>query len=180
MKISEAWLREWINPPLSTQDLANQLTMAGLEVESLTPAAGTFDQVVVAKVVQTKPHPQADRLTLCEIDAGDDVPLAVVCGASNVRPGLMVALAKIGAHLPNGLIIKETKLRGELSQGMLCSAEELGLTEMDFMTTDQQKRHRLTQIKLLHRQILMYEYECRTRQDDLGTMYKPVFPFSFS
>ncbi|NDH67262.1 MAG: phenylalanine--tRNA ligase subunit beta [Gammaproteobacteria bacterium] len=128
MKISEAWLREWINPPLSTQDLANQLTMAGLEVESLTPAAGTFDQVVVAKVVKTKPHPQADRLTLCEINAGDDVPLAVVCGASNVRPGLMVALAKIGAHLPNGLIIKETKLRGELSQGMLCSAEELGLT----------------------------------------------------
>ena len=128
MKISEAWLREWINPPISTQDLANQLTMAGLEVDSLTPAAGTFDQVVVAKVIQTKPHPQADRLTLCEIDAGDGVPLAVVCGASNVRPGLMVALAKIGAHLPNGLIIKKTKLRGELSQGMLCSAEELGLT----------------------------------------------------
>ena len=127
MKISEAWLREWINPPLSTQDLANQLTMAGLEVESLTPAAGAFDHVVVAKVVHTKPHPQADRLTLCEVDVGNGSPLAIVCGASNVRPGLMVALAKIGAHLPNGLVIKETKLRGELSQGMLCSTEELGL-----------------------------------------------------
>ncbi|MGV3740537.1 MAG: phenylalanine--tRNA ligase subunit beta [Gammaproteobacteria bacterium] len=127
MKISEAWLREWINPALSSQDLANQLTMAGLEVESLTPAAGSFSQVVVAKVIQTKPHPQADRLTLCEVDVGEGAHLAVVCGATNVRPGLMVALAKIGAHLPNGMIIKETKLRGELSQGMLCSTDELGL-----------------------------------------------------
>lgn len=127
MKISEAWLREWINPALSSQDLANQLTMAGLEVESLTPAAGSFSQVVVAKVLQTKPHPQADRLTLCEVDAGEGTHLAVVCGATNVRPGLMVALAKIGAQLPNGMVIKETKLRGELSQGMLCSTDELGL-----------------------------------------------------
>ena len=127
MKISEAWLREWINPSLSSQDLANQLTMAGLEVESLTPAAGDFNHVVVAKVIHTQPHPQADRLTLCEVDAGDGTPLAVVCGATNVRPGLMVALAKIGAHLPNGMVIKETKLRGELSQGMLCAADELGL-----------------------------------------------------
>ena len=132
MKISEAWLREWVNPPLSSQELANQLTMAGLEVESMTPAAGKFDHVVVAKVLQTRPHPQADRLTVCEIDAGDGQILAVVCGATNVRPNLNVALAKIGALLPNGLVIKETKLRGELSQGMLCSAEELGLpTEMD-------------------------------------------------
>ena len=127
MKISEAWLREWINPPLSTQDLASQLTMAGLEVDAVTPAAGTFDQVIVAKVLETKPHPQADRLTLCTVETGTGAPLAVVCGAPNVRPGLMVALAQIGAHLPNGMVIKETKLRGELSQGMLCSADELGL-----------------------------------------------------
>ncbi len=126
MKISEAWLREWINPPLSTEDLASQLTMAGLEVDSITPAAGMFNHVVVAKVVQTKPHPQADRLTICDVDAGEGEHLSVVCGASNVRPGLMVALAKIGAHLPDGMVIKETKLRGELSQGMLCSADELG------------------------------------------------------
>lgn len=128
MKISEAWLREWINPPIPCEELAHQLTMAGLEVESLTPAAGTFTHVVVAKVLHTKPHPQADRLTLCEVDAGNNTTLSVVCGASNVRPGLIVALAKIGAHLPDGMVIKETKLRGELSQGMLCSAEELGLT----------------------------------------------------
>lgn len=126
MKISEAWLREWINPPLSTQELASQLTMAGLEVDAITPAAGTFDHVVIAKVLHTKPHPQADRLTLCDVDAGEGERLSVVCGASNVRPGLMVALAKIGAHLPDGMVIKETKLRGELSQGMLCSADELG------------------------------------------------------
>ena len=110
MKISETWLREWINPPLSTQELASQLTMAGLEVDAITPAAGTFDQVVVAKVLHTTPHPQADRLTLCEVDAGEGERLSVVCGASNVRPGLMVALAKIGAHLPDGMVIKETKL----------------------------------------------------------------------
>ena len=128
MKISEVWLREWINPALSSQDLANQLTMAGLEVDAISPAAGNFTHVVVAKVLHTQPHPQADRLTLCTIDVGDGEPLAVVCGATNVRPGLVVALAKIGAQLPNGLVIKETKLRGELSQGMLCAADELGLT----------------------------------------------------
>lgn len=128
MKISEAWLREWINPPIPCQELAHQLTMAGLEVESITPAAGNFTHVVVAKVLHTKPHPEADRLTLCEVDAGNNTTLSIVCGASNVRPGLMVALAKVGAHLPDGMVIKETKLRGELSQGMLCSAEELGIT----------------------------------------------------
>lgn len=127
MKISETWLREWLNPPLSSQELADQLTMAGLEVEALTPAAGAFEQVIVAHVLHTKPHPQADRLTLCEVDIGTDAPLAIVCGATNVRPGLKVALATIGATLPNGMTIKETKLRGELSQGMLCSTEELGL-----------------------------------------------------
>ncbi|PJD92550.1 MAG: phenylalanine--tRNA ligase subunit beta [Legionella sp.] len=129
MKISESWLREWVNPPLTTQDLANQLTMAGLEVEAVVPVAGEFDHVVVAKVVQAQPHPQADRLTLCDVDAGDGQLLRVVCGATNVRSGLLVALAKIGAHLPGDLVIKETKLRGELSQGMLCAATELGLTD---------------------------------------------------
>ncbi len=129
MKISESWLREWVNPPLTTQDLANQLTMAGLEVDAVAPVAGYFDHVVVAKVLRTKPHPQADRLTLCEVDAGDGQVLHVVCGAANVRPGLVVALAKIGAHLPGDLVIKEAKLRGELSQGMLCAADELGLSD---------------------------------------------------
>ena len=126
MKISEAWLRSWINPPLNTGELARQLTMAGLEVDAITPAAAAFHTVIVAKVLETRPHPQADRLSLCQVDAGNGETLSIVCGAANVRPGLMVALAKIGAHLPNNLVIKETRLRGELSQGMLCSGDELG------------------------------------------------------
>lgn len=129
MKISEAWLREWVNPPLTTKALANQLTMAGLEVDAIDPVAGSFDKVVVAKVVATRPHPQADRLTLCDVDPGNGQLLHVVCGATNVRAGLTVALAMIGADLPGDLQIKETKLRGELSQGMLCAANELGLLD---------------------------------------------------
>lgn len=129
MKISESWLREWVNPDLSIQALAQQLTMAGLEVDAIEPVAGDFSGVVVAHVLSTRPHPQADRLTLCEVDPGEGPLLTVVCGASNVRPGLKVALAKIKAKLPDDLVIKETKLRGELSQGMLCSKEELGLAE---------------------------------------------------
>ena len=129
MKVSETWLREWINPSLTSDELASQLTMAGLEVEALSPAAGVFHHVVVAHVTQTTPHPQADKLTLCEIDAGTGTILKVVCGASNVRTGLKVALALPGAHLPGDFIIKESVLRGQPSQGMLCSRSELGLEE---------------------------------------------------
>lgn len=129
MKISESWLRDWVNPPLSTHALANQLTMAGLEVDAVEPVAGIFTGVIVARVVATKPHPQADRLTLCDVDPGNGQLLAIVCGAANVRPGLTVALATMGAHLPGDFIIKESKLRGELSQGMLCAANELGLVD---------------------------------------------------
>lgn len=129
MRISELWLREWVNPKLTGIKLAAQLTMAGLEVDSVHPVAGLFDRVVVANVLQTKPHPQADRLTLCDVDAGTGSTLKIVCGARNVRPGLKVALALTGAHLPGDIHIKESKLRGELSQGMLCSVTELGLDE---------------------------------------------------
>ena len=129
MKISETWLREWVNPPISTEQLVTQLTMAGLEVDSVTPVAGQFDKVVVAKVITAIPHPAADKLTLCTVEWGGETSLSVVCGASNVRAGLIVALALPGATLPNGMVITETKLRGELSQGMLCSAAELGLQD---------------------------------------------------
>ena len=129
MKISELWLREWVNPALTGSQLAAQLTMAGIEVDGLHPVAGVFDRVVVAKVMHTKPHPQADKLTLCEVDAGTGQLLHIVCGAANVRPGLTVALAMIGAKLPGDIQIKESMLRGELSQGMLCSVAELGLEE---------------------------------------------------
>lgn len=129
MKISEAWLREWVNPPLTSQELSSQLTMAGLEVDSCYPVAGVFDRVIVAHVLQTRRHPQADKLTLCDVDVGEAEPLQIVCGASNVRAGLKVALALIGANLLGDIRIKESKLRGELSQGMLCSVTELGLDE---------------------------------------------------
>jgi phenylalanyl-tRNA synthetase beta chain len=129
MKISELWLREWVNPALTGPQLAAQLTMAGIEVDGLNPVAGSFDHVVVAAVLATKPHPQADKLTLCEVDAGTGEHLHIVCGASNVRPGLKVALAMIGAQLPGDIQIKESQLRGQLSQGMLCSVAELGLED---------------------------------------------------
>lgn len=129
MKVSKLWLREWVDFSLTDHALADQLTMAGLEVDAILPVAGDFSQVIVAQVLATKPHPDADKLTLCEVDIKKDQPLRIVCGAANVRPGLKVALAMIGAKLPSGLHIKESKLRGQLSQGMLCSVVELGLAE---------------------------------------------------
>lgn len=129
MKVSEAWLREWVNPSLTGQQMAAQLTMAGLEVDAVSSVAGEFNRVVVAHVLQTTPHPQADKLTLCQVDAGSDSPLQIVCGAANVRAGLKVALALTGSVLPGGMTIKESMLRGELSQGMLCSVSELGMDD---------------------------------------------------
>lgn len=129
MKVSELWLREWVNPSLTGPQLVAQLTMAGLEVDSRHPVAGEFDHVVVASVLKTKPHPQADKLTLCEVDAGTGTTLNIVCGAANVRAGLKVALALPGANLPGNIHIKESMLRGQLSQGMLCSVAELGLED---------------------------------------------------
>ncbi|WP_454785669.1 phenylalanine--tRNA ligase subunit beta [Legionella sp. WA2024007413] len=129
MKLSKLWLREWVDYSLTEQELASQLTMAGLEVDAVSPVAGEFTRVIVAEVLSTKPHPNADKLTVCEVNANTDKPLQIVCGASNVRAGLKVALAMIGARLPGGFNIKESKLRGELSQGMLCSVSELGMAE---------------------------------------------------
>lgn len=129
MKVSESWLNEWVDTAVQGQQLADQLTMAGLEVDSHNPVAGVFSNVVVAKVLNTIPHPQANKLTLCEVDAGKETHFKIVCGAANVRQGLYVALALPGAHLPGDVHIKETMLRGELSQGMLCSNAELGIEE---------------------------------------------------
>lgn len=129
MKFSEAWLREWVNPPIDTKTLTEQLTMAGLEVDSVTPVAGDFSGIVVGHVLSAEQHPNADRLRVCQVDVGGEQPLNIVCGAANVRANLKVAVAMIGAKLPDGFIIKEAKLRGVISQGMICSADELGLTE---------------------------------------------------
>ena len=129
MKISEQWLREWVNPDVSTQTIADDITMAGLEVDSIEPAAGEFTNILVAKVVSVEKHPDADKLNICKVDAGTGEPLQIVCGAANVREGLMVACAMIGAVLPGNFKIKKSKLRGVESYGMLCSEKEMGLAD---------------------------------------------------
>lgn len=129
MKLSDAWLREWVRAPITTKDLGEQLTMAGHEVASITQVAEHFDRVVVGAVLSVEPHPNAQKLHLCRVDVGGPEPLQIVCGASNVAPAMRVPTALLGAVLPNGIRIKEAKLRGVESFGMLCSAEELGLAE---------------------------------------------------
>ncbi len=130
MKIPEKWLRAVVNPPLSTEQLSDLLTMAGLEVEEAQALAPDFSGVVVARVLETAPHPDADRLRVCKVDvgAGGD-PLQIVCGAPNVAAGMIVPCATDGAVLPGGFKIKRAKMRGVESQGMLCSAKELGIAE---------------------------------------------------
>ncbi len=127
MKFSENWLRTFVNPPLSSRELADALTMGGIEVEFMEPAAPLFDKVVVGEVLKVEKHPGADRLAVCEVDTGA-APLTIVCGAPNVRPGIKVPAALVGARLP-GMEIKAAKVRGVESHGMLCSARELGLSE---------------------------------------------------
>ncbi|HEX5636339.1 MAG TPA: phenylalanine--tRNA ligase subunit beta, partial [Gammaproteobacteria bacterium] len=129
MKFSETWLREWVNPAIDTPTLVSQLTMAGIEVDSVTPAAGAFSGVVVAQVVSLNKHPDADKLNVCQVSTGSGELLQIVCGASNVRAGMKVPLATIGAILPGDFKIKQSKLRGVESFGMLCSEKELGLAE---------------------------------------------------
>ncbi len=127
MQISEAWLREYVNPPVSTEELVAQLTMAGLEVDSVKPAGAVFSGVVIGEVLTTQQHPDADKLKVCLVDVGQSEPLQIVCGASNVRPGLKIPAALVGAVLPGDFKIKLSKLRGVESSGMLCSEKELGI-----------------------------------------------------
>jgi len=129
MRFSEAWLRELVNPPLATEALVAQLTMAGLEVEATEPVAGAFSGVVVGEVLELAPHPEADRLRVCQVAAGGDAPLTIVCGAPNVEVGMKAPLAVQGAVLPGGMKIGKSKLRGIESFGMLCSAKELGFDD---------------------------------------------------
>lgn len=129
MKFSESWLRTVVNPKVDTQGLAEQLTMAGLEVESITPVAPDFSGVFVGQILHVSPHPDADRLKLCKVSIGHDEPLSIVCGAPNAASEMKVAVALVGAVLPNNFKIKAQKVRGVASQGMLCAAEELGLAD---------------------------------------------------
>ena len=129
MRFSEKWLREWVNPAVDTATLGHQITMAGLEVDSIELAAPEFNDVVVAEVLSVDKHPDADRLNVCMVDVGQSEPLQIVCGASNVAQGVKVPAALVGAKLPGGLKIKKGKLRGVPSLGMLCSAVEIGMAE---------------------------------------------------
>ena len=128
MKFSEQWLREWVSPDLSTRELAHQITMAGLEVDAIEPVAGNFSGLLVAEIVAVEPHPDADKLRVCQVRTGGET-VQVVCGAPNARKGLKVPLAIVGAQLPGGMEIKSATLRGIASTGMLCAEEELGLSE---------------------------------------------------
>lgn len=131
MKISESWLREWVDPQVTTEQLVQQVTMAGLEVDAVTPVAGQFSGVVVAQILSAEPHPDAQKLRVCLVDAGGGSPLQIVCGAANARPGIKVPLAQVGAQLPGGLEIKKAKLRGVESFGMLCGQTELAAGDDD-------------------------------------------------
>ncbi len=125
MKFSEAWLREWVNPQITTVELVAQLTMAGLEVDSAEPAAGPFAGVVIGEILSVEPHPDAGKLRVCQVKGHPEGVLQVVCGAANARPGIKVPFATVGAQLPGDVAITKAALRGVESHGMLCSQTEL-------------------------------------------------------
>ena len=129
MKISESWLREWVNPAVDSDTLAHQLTMAGLEVDDSSPIAKPFTGVVVGEVLTVEPHPDADRLRVTTVNIGQAEALQIVCGAANVAVGLRVPVATIGAVLPGDFKIKKGKLRGVDSHGMLCGASEIDIVD---------------------------------------------------
>ena len=134
MQFPESWLREFCNPDLNTQQLADTLTMAGLEVEELQPVAPPFTRIVVGEIKEAVQHPNADRLRVCQVDVGQGGLLNIVCGAPNARVGIRVPCALVGAELPPGedgkpFVIKVGKLRGVESQGMLCSSKELKIAD---------------------------------------------------
>lgn len=129
MKISVKWLREFVDFDYSVNELADKLTMVGLEVESIERLGKEFDDVVIGKVKKVRNHPNADKLVLCDVDIGGNSLLQIICGAPNVREDLVVPVALVGAKLKSGMEIKKTKIRGELSYGMICSEKELGISE---------------------------------------------------
>src|SRR5216110_2444670 len=129
MKFSVNWLREFVELRPSIDALAELLTMSGVEIEAIEKRGADFDRVVVAQIMDSKPHPNADRLTVCVVDDGTGTKRQIVCGAKNYKVGDKVPLALPGVTLPNGLTIKPAKLRGVESQGMMCSSKELGIAE---------------------------------------------------
>lgn len=129
MKLSEQWLRDWVNPAWDTQTLAEALSLAGLEVDDIEAVAPAFSGVVIAQVMQVEKHPDAEKLNVTQVDVGSGELIQIVCGAPNVSVGIKVPCALVGARLPGDFKIKKAKLRGVESLGMLCSGEELGLVQ---------------------------------------------------
>jgi phenylalanyl-tRNA synthetase beta chain len=128
MLVSLRWLRDYIDIEISPEDLAERLTMAGLEVDSIEETTPGFSGVIVSRILSVKPHPGSEKLSICEVATGEET-LPIVCGAPNVSEGILVPLATVGATIPGDYTIKRSKIRGELSEGMLCSEEELGIGE---------------------------------------------------
>lgn len=129
MNITLNWLKSYIDFDFSAEELADRLTMLGIEVEAIKELGTALNGVVVGKVTTISPHPNADKLVVCQVDIGEQAPLQIVCGAPNVREGMLAPVATIGTDLPTGISIKRAKLRGEESQGMLCSEKELGISD---------------------------------------------------
>ena len=128
MKVSLNWLKEHVDIDLSPEDLSHLLTMAGLEVEGLEPVGENLDDIRVAKILTVSPHPNADRLSLCQVDTGTEI-IQVVCGAPNASDGVLAPLILPGGKLPDGTKMKESRIRGEISKGMLLAEDEMGLTD---------------------------------------------------
>jgi phenylalanyl-tRNA synthetase beta chain len=128
MKLPMSWLRDWVEVDVAPEPLADALTRRGFYVEGIEARGRSYPGVVVAKVIEVAKHPNADKLSLCRVDAGTG-ELSIVCGAPNVHAGMIAPLATIGARLPDGLVIKKSKIRGVESQGMLCSADELDFSD---------------------------------------------------
>lgn len=129
MRISIQWLQDWLQIDETPEQLGRRLTMAGLELDAIEPAAPAFSGVRVGRVTKVEPHPDADRLRVCQVEAGEADPLTIVCGAPNVHEGMIAPVALVGAVLPGHFRVKQSRLRGVASEGMLCSARELGLAE---------------------------------------------------
>lgn len=127
MRYPLSWLAEWLPETASAEDVARRLTARGFPVEGIARIGHDYTNVVVGQVLAVERHPDADKLVLARVDIGDPAPLEIVCGAPNLRPGMKVPVARVGAELPGGLKIKKSKIRGATSEGMLCSARELEL-----------------------------------------------------
>ena len=128
MKLTLNWLKDYVDIEMPPDELGELLTMSGLEVEGIEAVGQGLDDIVVAKILSVGPHPEADRLFMCQVDTGgENIP--VVCGAPNLKEGLLAPLALPGARLPDGTVVKESRIRGELSKGILLAEDEMGLTE---------------------------------------------------